>query len=170
MQKSNHLYDLFVHMQWADATVWQVALKTTGAGNDEKIKSIFFHIHMVQHAYLCLWEKLPVIMPDMAKFNDLSTVSIWGNEFYTKIYSFLNRIEEKNLNFPLEIPWVKYFEAKIGNVPNSITIAESLLQVALHSSYHRAQVNSRFRELGSEPPLVDYIFWILQNRPEAILR
>jgi uncharacterized damage-inducible protein DinB len=154
-------------MQWADATVWQTILKTAEAENDEKIKSIFFHIHMVQHAYLCLWEKLPVRMPDIAEFKDLTSVSKWGNEFYKKVYDFLGRVEKNNLNFTLKIPWIKFFEAKIGKVPNSVTIAESLLQVALHSSYHRAQVNSRLRELGGEPPLVDYIFWILQSRPEA---
>jgi uncharacterized damage-inducible protein DinB len=167
MQKSNHIYDLFEHMQWADATVWQIVLNTAGAENDEKIKSKFFHIHMVQQAYLCLWEKLPLKLQDITDFKDLQSVSKWGSEFYKKVYSFLDSLEEKKIESILEIPWIKFFEAKIGKVLNSINIEESFLQVALHSSYHRGQVNARLRELGGEPPLVDYIFWILQNRPEA---
>ena len=167
MQKTNNIYDLFMHMQWADATVWQSVLKTAGAENDEKIKSTFFHIHMVQYAYLCLWEKQPLIMHDIADFKDLSSVAKWGREFYDKVYTYLDHFEEQNLDFPLEIPWIKYFEAKIGKVPNSITVGESLLQVALHSTYHRGQVNARLRMIEGEPPLADYIFWILQGRPAA---
>lgn len=167
MHKSNYLYDLFKHMRWADATEWQAIFKTNDAENDGKIKGLTVHIHMVQHAYLCLWEKLPLKMPDAEDFKDLQSVAKWGDEFYEKIFGFLDCLEVEKLNNPLEIPWIKYFESKIGKVPDSITIAESILQVALHSTYHRGQVNTRLRELGGEPPLVDYLFWILQNRPEG---
>jgi uncharacterized damage-inducible protein DinB len=167
MQKSNYLYDLFKHMQWADATVWQAILKTNDADKDGKIKGLTVHIHMVHHAYLCLWEKLPLKMPGADDFKDLQSVAKWGNEFYEEIFNFLNCLEEDELDNLLEIPWIKYFESQIGKVPNAITIGESLLQVALHSTYHRGQVNTRLRELGGEPPLVDYLFWILQSRPEG---
>jgi uncharacterized damage-inducible protein DinB len=167
VQKTNNLYDLFMYMQWADAAVWQSVLKTAGVETDEKIKNTLFHIHMVQHAYLCLWEKQPLIMLDISSFKDTPSVAKWGQEFYGKVYTFLDHFEEQNLDFPLEIPWIKYFEAKVGKVPNSITVGESLLQVALHSTYHRGQVNAKLRNLGGEPTLVDYIFWILQSRPAA---
>ena len=168
MQKSNNIYDLFLHMQWDDAAVWQAVLKTADAENDEKIKNFLFHIHMVQNVYYSLWEKQPRIVRDAAEFKDLSAVEKWGQEYYGKVYTFLDHFEEQNLDFPLEIPWIKYFEAKIGKTPNSITMGESFLQVATHSTYHRGQVNARLRILGSEPPLVDYIFWILQGRPVPI--
>jgi uncharacterized damage-inducible protein DinB len=40
-----------------------------------------------------------------------------------------------------------------------------MIQVATHSTYHRGQVNARLREVGGEPPLVDYIAWIWFGRP-----
>ena len=46
-------------------------------------------------------------------------------------------------------------------------IAESMLQVALHSQYHRGQINARLRALGGEPPRVDYIIWLWLGRPPA---
>ena len=167
MQKTNIIYDLFLHMQWADAAVWQAVLKTAGTENDEKLKNTFFHIHMVQNAYLCLWEKKPLLMPDITNFKDLAAIAKWGHDFYEKIYNVLDQTDIKNFDFPLEIPWIKYFESKIGGIPNSITVGESLYQVAMHSIYHRGQVNAILRNLGGEPPLVDYIFWILQGRPAA---
>jgi uncharacterized damage-inducible protein DinB len=57
-------------------------------------------------------------------------------------------------------------EQSIVRKPESTTIGETILQVALHSIYHRGQVNARLRALGQEPPLVDYIAWIWLGRPD----
>lgn len=46
-------------------------------------------------------------------------------------------------------------------------LGETMIQVAMHSQYHRGQINTRLRELGAEPPLVDYIAWIWFGRPDA---
>lgn len=35
-----------------------------------------------------------------------------------------------------------------------------MLQVTTHSTYHRGQINARFKELGGEPGNVDFIIWI----------
>ncbi len=47
------------------------------------------------------------------------------------------------------------------------TWPESVLQVAMHTVYHRGQVARRLRELGAEPPLSDFIAWVWMDRPEA---
>ncbi len=47
------------------------------------------------------------------------------------------------------------------------TLAETVLQITSHTTYHRGQVNMRLRELGAEPPLTDFIAWIWLGRPEA---
>ena len=43
------------------------------------------------------------------------------------------------------------------------TSAETAPHVAMHTTHHRGQVNARLRELGAEPPLVDYIAWLWQR-------
>ncbi len=43
----------------------------------------------------------------------------------------------------------------------------SCFQVANHSTYHRGQVNRSLRQLGGEPPLVDYIAWVWFGKPKA---
>ena len=45
------------------------------------------------------------------------------------------------------------------------TVAECLLQLALHSAHHRGQVAAWLREAGGEPPLTDFIAWIWTGRP-----
>jgi len=42
-----------------------------------------------------------------------------------------------------------------------------MLQVPLHSQYHRGQINARLRAVGGEPPRVDYIVWVWLGRPGA---
>jgi uncharacterized damage-inducible protein DinB len=41
-----------------------------------------------------------------------------------------------------------------------------VLQVVLHSTYHRAQVATRVREFGATPELTDFVAWVWMNRPE----
>ena len=43
-----------------------------------------------------------------------------------------------------------------------------MLQVALHSMYHRGQINARLRDFGGNPPLVDFIAWVWLGRPAAV--
>ncbi len=49
----------------------------------------------------------------------------------------------------------------------SATFPETVLQITGHSTYHRGQLNTRLRELGGEPPLVDFIAWIWMGKPKA---
>jgi uncharacterized damage-inducible protein DinB len=67
----------------------------------------------------------------------------------------------------MELPWAELIEKQIGRAPASITIAETMQQVPLHSLYHCGQINARLREVGGEPPTVDYIVWIWLERPRA---
>ena len=61
------------------------------------------------------------------------------------------------------MPWAKRFRADAA----ATRMRDTLLQVPMHSTYHRGQVNARLRELGAEPPLTDYIAWIWIGRPRA---
>jgi uncharacterized damage-inducible protein DinB len=63
------------------------------------------------------------------------------------------------------MPWVKSFEAQLGRTFSTPTLGETIFQVTSHSTYHRGQVNARLREVGGNPPLVDYIAWIWFGRP-----
>ena len=37
----------------------------------------------------------------------------------------------------------------------------------MHSHYHRGQNATRFRELGGEPPMTDFIVWLRDGQPAA---
>lgn len=74
--------------------------------------------------------------------------------------------DDATLQRPIVTPGLTRYEEQMGRRFDTPTLAETMLQVASHSTYHRGQVNARLRELGGEPPLVNYIAWIWFGRPE----
>ncbi len=49
----------------------------------------------------------------------------------------------------------------------AVCVGQSAVQVAMHSTHHRGQVAARLRELGVEPPMVDFIVWVWIGKPAA---
>ena len=95
-------------------------------------------------------------------------MAIWGCEYHIQVNEYLNSINETELNKLIEIPWANRFEKIIGRKPEELSLTETMLQVTMHSQYHRGQVNARFRELGGEPPLIDFIAWVWEGKPGAV--
>ena len=60
----------------------------------------------------------------------------------------------------LDIPWFK-------DPPLTLRVEEALAQCSMHSHYHRGQNAIRLREVGGEPPMTDYIYWLWKGRPHA---
>lgn len=71
------------------------------------------------------------------------------------------------LERPIGTPGLEPYEQQLGRRFDRPSLAETIMQVVTHSAYHRGQLAARLRELGGEPPLVDYIAWIWFGRPGA---
>ena len=53
------ILDLFDHMEWADALMWDAALKSDVARGDDRLRWLMLHLHGVQRAFLDAWTKQP---------------------------------------------------------------------------------------------------------------
>ena len=93
---------------------------------------------------------------------------LWGRSYYSEAVAYLATLNDDQLSRPMPVPWATMVEKRLGRAPETTTIGETALQVALHSTYHRGQVNARLREAGGEPPLVDYIAWVWLGRPAPV--
>ena len=49
------LTDLYRHMEWADGQVWRAVRASEQATTDKKLRELFYHLHLVQHAFLRAW-------------------------------------------------------------------------------------------------------------------
>jgi uncharacterized damage-inducible protein DinB len=166
MDNLETLQELFRHMEWADAKVWAAVLACPGAVEEAALKERLYHIHMVQRAFLKVWRAEPFEPLEPASFPDLSSLLGWARENYAEFNEYIRGLGGMDLERPIVMPWIEMFEARLGRKADAPTFHETLLQVAMHSTYHRGQVSTRLRELGGKPPLTDFIAWIWSARPQ----
>jgi uncharacterized damage-inducible protein DinB len=159
------LQELFRHMEWADALVWTAALAHAEATTDANLRERLYHIHMVQRAFLKVWKNEPLKTPDAASFQELPALMSWARENYLELNEYVGELAKMDLERPVVMPWIRMFEARLGQKAETPTFHETLLQAAMHSTYHRGQVNTRLRELGTSPPLTDFIAWVWSGKP-----
>lgn len=155
---------LMAHMAWADALAWRCVLGCHAAHADERVRKLLVHIHIVQNAYVTIWKREPLVLPNADAFPQLIDLYAWGRAQHEDIASYLSRLAPDALARPVAFPWA----AELGEQythPFGATLAESFLQVALHSTHHRGQLLTRLRELGAKPPLVDFIAWVWMGKP-----
>jgi len=158
------LDELYRHMEWADSVVWNHVPEHDGVPDDE-LRELLVHIHSTQEAFLAVWGGEPFTIRRGKEFDTLSAVRDYARPFYAAAAEVREQLTPDALNEPMPVPWVKYFERVIGRKAEVTTRGETMMQVAMHTQYHRAQVNARLRILGVEPPLVDYIAWVWRGRP-----
>ena len=168
MSSVTMLHELFRHMEWADARVWNGVLGSPAARRDSILRDRLFHIHVVQWGFLHLWVNRPLPeFPEQSKFPDHPSIASWGRQAHEQIAAFVERVDESRLEQAVSLPFADYFVKQFGSTAASITLAQTMLQVTSHSSHHRGQVNIRLRELGFEPPFVDFIVWAWLGKPPA---
>lgn len=153
-------------MEWADARVWTSVLASERGQTDTKVRQYLYHLHMVQRAFLRMWHGEPRETP-YPTFDDSRSLMKWGRSYYDEAYIYLKTLRDESVSAPLVVPWSVMVEQRLGHAPAETTLGETALQVALHSLYHRGQINARLREVGGEPQLVDYIAWVWLGRPVA---
>jgi uncharacterized damage-inducible protein DinB len=165
--------EFYTHMQWADAKVWAAGLEAPDGATDERLRDTLLHLHHVQRGFLGLWcatleSPLAETLDSDVDPHDLGSATElrdWARAYYPMVEKFLGSLDSNDLDRAIEIPWAAVLEKRLGRPPDPVTLRETLHQVVLHSMHHRGQVNRRIRELGGEPPLVDYIAWLWIGRP-----
>lgn len=166
MTTRDELLDLAAHMEWADALVWSTTLQSGPARADERVKTWLHHIHTVQRAFTSIWQGGTPDLVALSSFADVPALGAWGRAGHAELRAFLATADDEALARTVKLPWAGRAIERPDAVAHP-TLAETAHQVAMHSMHHRGQINARLRELGAEPPLVDYIAWIWRGRPDA---
>ena len=156
--------ELFRHMQWADAEIWRAL--TPVALADKKLMKIVLHLHVVQRAFYLMWTRQEMNFDNLYEKRDPAVLREWARTYYPDAETFVARLDPGTLHEIVVMPWLQQFAEQLGRPLQAPTLADTIVQLPAHSTYHRGQINARFRELGGEPPLVDYIAWVWFGRPE----
>jgi uncharacterized damage-inducible protein DinB len=162
------LWELFQHMEWADACVWKSVFGSPAARSDSTVRTRLYHLHMVHWAFLQVWldQSLPEI-PEQSTFTDIVALASWGQETHGKTLQYVGQMDKTELQRIVKIPWLDDFEKYFGKPAAPTNLIQTMLHVTSHSSHHRGQVNTRLREIGTPPPYIDFILWQCLGRPAA---
>jgi uncharacterized damage-inducible protein DinB len=159
------LRELYQHMEWADSKVWQAVPR--GHPPDDRLRLWLVHIHVVQRAFLHVWTGRDVreAFRNPEDFATLDDVRTWAEPYYADAQAFIDGVTVEQLREPIVMPWADELAASLARPPGTTTLGNTCFQVTSHTTHHRGQVNARLRELGGEPPLVDYIGWVWFGKP-----
>lgn len=152
------LMDLTRHCIWADDALWSAVLGHAEARDDSAIHERFHHIHLVQYAFVSI-VRSEAVDPEKGKDLPVEELREWGRGNAVTLHELTRLIPDEALTEHFAVPWFR-------EPPIEISRGEAILQACLHTAHHRGQNASRLRELGGEPPIVDYIYWIWKGRPD----
>jgi len=148
------IQSLFAHMAWADTAILKTVATQEGAFADDEVRKWLHHILTVQRFFLSLLQQyrfdrereaqVPAMIDEMERR---------FHEAHADGAAYTARLNEAELGRAIEfpVPAMKDFHP---------AVRDALMQVAMHSEHHRAQVAMRLRALGGTPPLTDYIIWV----------
>jgi uncharacterized damage-inducible protein DinB len=162
--QSGDFDNLVKHMEWADALTWKAVMARPDAQQDLRLLDLLYHLHVVQWLYLQFFRGEPISVPERSSFPDVAAVASWARPYYPQLHAWAQSLAPGQLSRIVEFPWAAEVAKRYGS-SGPVTLGESLLQVLLHSTYHRGQIATRIRELGGEPPLTDFIAWAWKERP-----
>lgn len=143
---------LFRYDKWANEQVIKV-IKSLDI-QDENTELLMSHILNTEEQW---WEYITDGKSEM-DIDKLRPIPQWLDKsqmIYENYRDFLKSIDEVELDRRR-----KYVNAE--NETQNIPLRDVLGHVINHSTYHRAQIAYRLKELSIEPPVTDYIDYLYQ--------
>jgi uncharacterized damage-inducible protein DinB len=166
MTERDRLSALFDHLAWADASMWRSVCAVPAAEADERLIALLHHLHLVQWIYLGLWREEMPALTEAKAYRDAAAVLDWARPYHPQAAAFIGALTDNALDRVVTFPWADQIAQRFGGAAPA-TLRDTIAQVLFHTTYHRAQVATRVRDLGGEPALTDYIAWIWMHRPRA---
>lgn len=153
------LQDLMAHAEWANAVFFHAWGKSP-ARDHEEMRRRAGHIVGVAHGFLAIIRgESPGAPPDgpPATFEELAARA---RTSHAQWRAFMASLESDALSRTIQVPW-------FPDPPCIITLAEALVQVAMHTQHHRGQCMTRLKDFGGEPKNVDWIIWLWKQKPQG---
>jgi uncharacterized damage-inducible protein DinB len=153
------LRDLMAHADWANAVFFH-AWGNSPARDHEDLRRRVGHMIGVQQGFLSILRGQQPGGPPGGpppSFEDLKT---HAETCHAGLRDFTATLEPEIMARTVRIPW-------FPDPPCVITIAQALVQVAMHAQHHRGQCMTRLKDFGGEPKNVDWIIWLWKQKPQG---
>jgi len=152
------LRDLVQHKAWASGALFAAIRKSDTASGDDALRALLHHIILANRFWLFSCLDRPIAVEEESRVpGSLPGVADLFRTTHELEADWIAHAGESDLARRLEGPLIP---------GGSCSVAQAYLQVCLHSQGHRSQCASRLRALGGEPPVTDFIVWLM-DRPQA---
>jgi uncharacterized damage-inducible protein DinB len=153
------LRDLLAHAEWANAVFFHAWAKSPARDHEEMRRRVG-HVVGVQQGFLAILRgETPGGPPEgpPPPFGELKTRAVAS---HAALRDFAAGLTPDGLQRKVRIAW-------FPDPPCVVSVAEALVQVAMHTQHHRGQLMTRLKDFGGEPKNVDWIIWLWKQRPQA---
>jgi uncharacterized damage-inducible protein DinB len=159
---SAELLDLFEYNRWAHGRAIEAARELTGEDYSRKITSSFpslratlEHMLAAEVIWLSRWEGHSLgEPPDYSGCADVTSLERIWQSFWKRQFRFVESLADDALDAPVVI------RTRSG-IETVQPLAETMVHVVSHSSYHRGQAATLTRQLGGTPRNTDYFMYCL---------
>jgi uncharacterized damage-inducible protein DinB len=153
------LRDLLAHAEWANAVFFHAWGKSP-ARDHEELRRRADHIVGVQQGFLSILRGGAAGGPPGGPPPPFEDLKARAETSHAGLRDFAAGLGPEALAGTVRVPW-------FPDPPCVITVAEGLVQVALHTQHHRGQCMTRLKDFGGEPKNVDWIIWLWKQKPQA---
>ena len=166
--KPEEMLALYDYNAWADRRVLEAAsalskeefLKPMGS-SFSSIRDTLGHIFGVEWLWLERFQgRSPASIPDGNEFTETNVLKARWMEFEPTLLKFARGLTESDLDRVME-----YKTMKFGVYTNPLW--QSMLHLVNHGTYHRGQVTTMLRQLGTQPILTDLMHFYRERRTAA---
>jgi uncharacterized damage-inducible protein DinB len=151
------LRDLLAHAEWANAVFFHAWSKSPARDNEE-MRNRVGHIVGVQQGFLSVLRGEQPGGPPGGPPPSFDALRTRAQSVHAGLRDFAAALEADSLARIVWIPW-------FPEPPCNISVAEALVQVAMHTQHHRGQCMTRLKDFGGEPKNVDWIIWLWKQKP-----
>ena len=149
------LQDLVRHKWHANAAILQAVKQHEPAASDAELRKLLHHILQSNRYWLLLCLQRQFLRDEESRIPEtLDCVIARYRETAILELDWIFQLPEADLVRQLRTPFLP---------TRSFSVAESVMQICMHSHGHRAQCATRLRALGGTPPMMDYIVWLAQK-------
>jgi uncharacterized damage-inducible protein DinB len=153
------LRDLLAHSEWANAVFFHAWHKSPAREHEDLCRRVG-HIIGVQSGFLAILRGETPGKPPEGPPPTFEALKARAETSHAGLREYLAALQPDGLARTVRIPW-------FPDPPCVITVAEALVQVAMHTQHHRGQCMTRLKDYGGEPKNVDWIIWLWKQKPAA---
>ena len=153
-----HVRDLLAHCEWANAVFFHAWGKSPARDHEEMRRRVA-HVVGVQDGFLSVLRGEAFGRPPDGPPPSFDDLKARARKSHADLLSFAGSLDAAALAGTVRIPW-------FPEPPCVVSVAEALVQVAMHTQHHRGQLMTRLKDFGGEPRNVDWIIWLWKGKPQ----